>query len=368
MVSPRLGRWLIALSAALLLLVLLLAGGLYLATQGLKTKVEEALGANGEVGEIRVGFSAIEILGLRVKAEKGWPVGDELRAKRVVIKPDLRALFSRQIRISHIEVEDAYLSLLRNKKGKMLILPSLLTKAAENNSATAEQISIQVGGVSLSGGVIDFFDATVRQKPHKLSLEQVNVRLGKINLPELTGRTDIDVQAVVRGVRHNGKMSIKGNAEFASRDSEIVARMQGVDLVSFQPYLIKAAETGVRRGSLDLDMRSTVRNNRLKAPGTLTLSGMELAPGGSFMGMPRALVVSMLKDKSGKITVKFTLSGNINDPAFSLNESFYGSVATSVAGALGISLGGLAQGVGSLGGSAVKGLGDTMGKLFGNRR
>ncbi|MBS1196960.1 MAG: uncharacterized protein H6R18_745 [Proteobacteria bacterium] len=379
MALSRLGRWLIGLFAAVLVLALLLAGSFYFATQTLKTKVQEALGSNGEIGEIRVGFSAIEILDVRVKAAKGWPVADELRARRVVIKPDLRALVSKQIRISHIQIEDAYLSLLRRKDGKMLILPSLLAKVAENQKAASEDgktpseqssassLAVHLGEVTLSGGAVEFFDATVRQKPHKLSLEQVNVRLGKIKIPDLTGRTDIDVQAVVKGVRHDGKMSIKGNAEFSSRDSEILARLQGVDLVTFQPYLIKAAETGVRRGSLDLDIRSTVRKNWLNAPGTMTLSGMELAPGGSFMGMPRAVVVSMLKDKSGKITVKFTLSGNINDPAFSLNESFYGQVASSVAGALGISLGGLAQGVGSLGGGAVKGLGDTVDKIFGKR-
>jgi hypothetical protein len=184
-------------------------------------------------------------------------------------------------------------------------------------------------------------------------------------IPDLTGRTAIALEGVVKGVRRDGRMSIKGDAEFASRDSEITAQLRGVDLLALQPYLIKAAETGVRRGTLDLDLKSTVRQNRLHAPGTVTLSDMELASGGSFMGMPRATVVSMLKDKNGRIAVKFTLEGNINDPRFSLNESFANQIGTAVAGVLGISLEGLAKGVGLVGGDAAKSVGDAVGKLFG---
>lgn len=375
MMQFRLKRWWVALAAVFLLFSLLLAGGFFWATRILKTKVETALGANGEVAEIKVGFSSIEILDLRIKAASGWPAADELRAKRVLIRPDLAALFSSQLRISSIEVDEAYVSVLRRKDGKVLILPSLLNKPAdqkkgdkpEAEQSTTSDLAVQLGGVKLTGGALEFFDATVRQNPHKLRLEQVNARLGKINIPALTGSTDIDVQGIVKGVQRDGKLSIKGHAEFSSRDSEIAFKLQGVDVLAFQPYLIKAAETGVRRGSLDLDLRSTVHNNRLKAPGTLTLSGLELSPGGSFMGVPRSAVVSMLKDKNGKIILKFTLDGNINDPSFSLNENLSARLGASLAGVLGISVEGLARGLGTTGGAAVKGLGDTMGKIFGRK-
>ncbi|MGE5384249.1 MAG: hypothetical protein ACM3SV_00005, partial [Betaproteobacteria bacterium] len=104
---------------------------------------------------------------------------------------------------------------------------------------------------------------------------------------------------------------------------------------------------------------------RLKAPGSVTLSDMELSSGGSFMGLPRATVVSALKDKNGRIAVKFVLEGDINDPKFSLNESFAGHIGSAMAGLLGVSLEGLAKGVGTMGSGAAKTVGDAVGKLFG---
>ena len=64
-----------------------------------------------------------------------------------------------------------------------------------------------------------------------------------------------------------------------------------------------------------------MKKNRLHAPGRVTLSGLELSTGKTFMGMPREAVVAMMKDKKGQITADFVLEGNIDDPKFSLNEN-----------------------------------------------
>ena len=80
--------------------------------------------------------------------------------------------------------------------------------------------------------------------------------------------------------------------------------------------------------------------------------------------MPRNAVVGMMKDRSGKISVKFVLDGNINDPHFSLNENLATRIGSSIAGSLGVSFEGLTKGVGGLGSDTVKGLGQSIGKLF----
>jgi len=363
--SP-LQRGLLWLSAIVLVLTALTAGGLYLATRILKSQVESALGPHGTVGNIRVGFSSIEVLDLKIKAAAGWPAGEELSARRVVIVPDLRALLSRDIRISSIRIEEAYLSMLRRKDGQLLLVPSLLAASAKTKDSPGKAMQqITVGGITLENCAVDFFDATVRQPPLRLRLEQVNSRLGTIALPELRGRTAIELTGIIKGVQRDGRLNLKGNAEIATRDSELTTQLRGVDLVALQPYLIKATESGVRRGALDLDLKSTVRNHRLSAPGTITLSQLELTGSGNFMGMSRATLVSTLKDRQGKITAKFVLEGRIDDPKFSLNEGFALQVGSSLGKVLGISLEGLTKGVGSVGSSAAKGLGETIEKLFG---
>lgn len=369
--SPR--RWLTGIVIALVALGALAVGGLKLATNELKGKIEQALGPNSVVDSIEVGMSSIAINGIHLRAAKGWPADEELSARQVVVRPDWGALMSRTIRIASIEIDDGYLSMLRRKDGKLVLLPALLGKAGDEGGKPEEKADaageslpeISIGRVTLRSAAIDFYDASVRQPAHKLRLEQTNVKLGQILLPALTGTTTLQLEGVVKGVHHDGKVAINGQIEIASKNSEMNTRLSGVDLVAFQPYLIKATETGVKKGLLDLDLRSTVKKNRLHAPGTVVLSGLELSSGKTFMGMPRSSVVSMMKDKDGRISVKFVLDGNIDDPKFSLNDNFSTRIGTSVAGSLGISLEGLAQGLGRTGGSAAQGISGAVGKLFG---
>src|SRR3989338_4671867 len=84
------------------LVVMLLAGGLYFGARALKGKVEQALGPQSEIGEIRLGLTAVEVLRLRIKAPPGWPAADTLRAERIRIAPDLLGLLSARVNISSI--------------------------------------------------------------------------------------------------------------------------------------------------------------------------------------------------------------------------------------------------------------------------
>lgn len=370
--STKKRRWPLILVGTLVALLIAAFATFQLGIKALKTQVEQALGPYGEVKEIRVSLTGVEVIGIRIRAPANadragaWPAEDQLRAERILIIPSWRDLLSANVIVHSIRVEGAYLSMLRAKDGRMHVLPSLLEKpAAADEKIGAPPISI--GKVELVDSVIEFFDATVRQPAHKIRLEHINASVESLHLPDIKGQSKIAVEGVLKGIQHDGKISINGPIELASKESEMTTRLRGVDLVALQPYLIKAAETGVRKGTLDLDLKSTVHKGLLHAPGTLTLSGLELASSGSgtFMGMPRNAVVSMMKDKSGQITIRFALDGNINDPRFSLNENLMTRVGSSMAGTLGISIEGLAKGVGSAGSGIAKGVGDSIGKLFG---
>ena len=56
--------------------------------------------------------------------------------------------------------------------------------------------------------------------------------------------------------------------------------------------------------------------------------------------------------RDGRIEVAFTLEGRLDDPAFSLNENFATKLAGGLAETLGVSLGGVVEGVGNV----IKGL------------
>ena len=339
--------------AALLLAAVL---GLRTASRQLEASLREALGPRASIGAVRLGLTGLEVTDLRIRAAPGaWPSADELVARRVSLRPGLANLWSRGWHVGRIEVEDGYLSMLRSRQGKLRVLPALLEKPAAPGAETGSAPQVRIAQVVLHDVAIDFHDASVRQGVHKMRFESLEASVGPLAFPAFDEATDIDLQATLKGPQRNGRITIRGEFSIATLDAKLKAAVHGVDLVALQPYLLKVNEGGVKRGALDLTLDATVKAKKLHAPGRVTLTGLELASGdgllGTFGGVPRQAVLAAMK-RDGRIEVGFTLDGRIDDPAFSINDNLATKLAGGLAETLGVSLGGVVEGVGGV----IKGL------------
>ncbi|MFT3850568.1 MAG: DUF748 domain-containing protein [Propionivibrio sp.] len=349
-----------------------------LAVRAIEDSVMKALGPRGEVQALHLGLTGLEIQGLRIRApspqtrETAWPAEDELRATRILAMPSFLDLMRLRLVFDSIRIEGAYLSVLRTKDGKVQVLPSRLSPdpaaAGAGSGTPSPTVSkppaapLTIASIEVIDGAIDFFDATLRKLPVKQQFDRINARIGSIRIPELTGQSTIRLEAMHKGIHQDGRISIDGSIELATRESGITTTLRGVDLVSFQPYLVKANETGVSKGRLDFELNSSVKKGMLYAPGSLVLSDLELAPSStSIMGIPLKLAVKMLKSRKGKISANFVLTGDINDPSFSLNENLLTRVAAAIAGKLGVDLEGLVKSVEGIGSGTVTGVVKSLG-------
>jgi hypothetical protein len=393
--------------AALACAALLAAAGYLLAARALRAQVLETLGPAAQVDAVLLRLGHVVIEGLKVPAPAGWPAPVALSARRVVLVPELRTLLSDRPRIARIELEDAYLSVLRTGDGRLRVLPGVLDAApapggraggvapgvgaggvapAPGTGAARSPASpasgrppvtgqppaatpadgpattgapspgrpLWIGRIELRGGALDYFDGSVARTPHRIRIDGLDATLADLALPSLAGRSTLRLSGTVRAApgrpaARDGRLAVDGWIAVAARDAKIVASLRNVDLVALQPYLIRSADTGVRDGTLDLDLDASVAAARLSAPGSMTLSGLELAPGGSFAGLPREAVLALLKDRQGRIRVDFVLQGRLDDPRFSISEDLAVRAAASIAASLGISLEGLVRGVGGAG-------------------
>ena len=348
-------RWsLIALAT-----IAVLAIGVFIAYQialrELRSRVINALGTQSEVGEIQVSFKDITITDLKLKAPAGWPARHVLTAARVVITPDLGSFTSGLMRINRIRIERATLAVLRDRNGKLRVLPSFTEKVSATGKASTPAVpasAVLIESIELKDSAISFFDEEVRSPPLHVNLANVDARITNLRVPELTGKSDIDIKANVSGPTQSGALTIAGNMEFATRNGSINTTLRDVEIAALEPYLIKAAETGVRKGTLDLDLAAKVEAQRLTAPGKLVLKGLELRSSenatSTFMGMPRDAVINLIRERDGRIEVPFTLEGNLNDPRFTLDSAFKARLAIATAGALGITINGLITELGGL--------------------
>lgn len=296
----------------------------------------------------------------------------------MTIVPSLKSLFSDNVKIASIEIDKPYMSVYRTP-GKLALVPTLLHPGAAREKERAGEPSrrtVTIDKIALHDGVMEVFDATVGRQPVKTRLERIEAAAHDIVAPALKDKAAFELEAVVKGKQRDGKAKISGWLAQTGRDSSSHFILEGVDLVVLQPYLAKKGDVRVERGSLDLNLKSEVRDNRLDGKGKLVIRDLQLAQSGSgfmgtFMGVPRSAVVNSLKDHNGAIDVDFTLKGDVTHPNFSLNEALSTRIAAGLAGQLGFSLKGLGEGVGSLGqkgvegvGKAAGGIGDTVRGLF----
>jgi hypothetical protein len=361
---------------ALGVLVVLVVVGLIasnLVARALKQRVIDTLGPLGSAESIEVGLTAVHLHRVRLRAPDGWPDADPLRADTIDISPDLRELISRQrIRIRRVNVDHAYISMLRGSDGKVQILPNLKQSINQpptpsdglTNDASPKR-NILIGPIHITNSTLDFFDETVGNPPQKTHLTSVTATVGPLSFPNLEVRTTISVNGILPGPQHNGSVAFGGWIILANKDSDTTTTLRNVDVSEISPYLTKSRLTGLRSGTMDLDLRATVTSNVLHAAGAVTLADLELESGrgvlGNFLSMPRQAALNALKNRDNKIKVSFDVDGNLQDPHFSINESVGVRLAAGLAKALGVSVQGVAEGATS----TVKGLGDTVKGLLG---
>lgn len=352
-------RWIVVACVGLGVAVLAALGHRF-AVQRLQQAVQASLGPRASVGALGVTWKGVEAFDVRVRAERGargWPAEDELRARRVHVVPAIASLWRSGWHVQRITIEGAYVSALRTRDGRLRLLPSLLEAAAtpqgDKPRAKAEA-SIDIDRVEISDASLDLHDASVSQPPRRLRLQQLDGHAGPLHLPALDREIEIALRGVLKGPHHHGRLTLSGTITPSTRNAKLDARFENVDLLALQPYLLSVAETGVRRGRLDLTLNASVADNRLKAPGRLVLTGLELNSGSGFSrfaGVPRQAVIAAMQ-RNGRIDVKFTLEGRLDDPSFSLNENLATRLGSGLAESLGVSLGGVVEGVGNV----VKGL------------
>ncbi len=368
-------RWPIILLVLAVFLSLAVVAGYRIGTRLLEGKIVEALGPGSHLDQIKVNWFSIELSGLRIDAPKGWPAARTLEAERVILVPDLRSLLTERIHISSIVVEKPYLSMLRTP-GKLALLPSL-TERKNNPSSPSENRTVTIARVELKNGSLDLFDATVRRPPLKIRMEQIDAVVRDIAVPAAE-KTGFELAGIVKGIRRDGRAKINGWTGPAARNSWSRISLTAVDMVALQPYLVKQNEGRVSSGSLDLNLDTEVRNNYLNGKGKIVLQNLEFAASrgvfDTFMGLPRSTVIAFLKDNNNVIDLDFTLTGDAKQPNFSLNESLSTRIAASMAGQLGVSIIGVAEGLGTLGrkgmegaGSVVDGVGAAIKGLFGSQ-
>ncbi|MFC4275169.1 DUF748 domain-containing protein [Achromobacter aloeverae] len=355
----------------LVIIVALVATAAALAMHMVVTRINAVLGEQGRAEQIHVGLAEIVLENVDIGAPPDWPARQTLRAARVVIVPRWRSLLSDEISLERVTVNDYYLTVLRPRDGAIRYMPTLRehrNEASSGDAASGDQggtprrRTVNIEKLELRNGHVDFYDATIATPPYRVPLDELNADIGPIRQPPVNLHTQLHAQGLMVGKNRRGKMELDGWVALPSHDADIQLRLRSADVTLLAPYLQRRSPAALAGGAMDLDMRTEVEKERLRAQGRMTLTDLKFAEGDApLLALPRKAVLAAMENSKGKVSFDFSITGNLHDPKFSMDESLATRVTAGFAKALGISVEGVAGGVGE----AVKGLGNALDSLFG---
>ncbi len=103
---------------------------------------------------------------------------------------------------------------------------------------------------------------------------------------------------------------------------------QGVDLARLTPYSGTYAGYAISRGTLNLDLDYSLDDNRLKGDNSVVIDQLKLGEkidSDKAVDLPLQLGIALLTDANGVIDLAVPVSGNVDDPKFSLSGVIWGA-------------------------------------------
>ena len=100
------------------------------------------------------------------------------------------------------------------------------------------------------------------------------------------------------------------------------------------PYVQRQMAWQVREGWLTTGLRVRVDGEVLAAKTDLRVSQLQVARAGNAdeaktrIGLPLGMIVALMKDRRGDITLSFPVGGRLSDPKFDFREAIWGAVRT----------------------------------------
>lgn len=189
---------------------------------------------------------------------------------------------------------------------------------AKPAASSSKPLGIHIGEIAINDGSANFADLTLTPN-FATAVQQLNGRIGTIDSRQAKP-ADVDVKGKVD---RYAPVTIKGSVNPFDPMSalDIATSFKRVELTTLTPYSGKFAGFRIRKGRLNLDLHYMITKGQLKAENKLVVEQLQLGEkvdSPDAVDLPIRLAVALLKDTDGKISIELPISGDLNNPQFSV--------------------------------------------------
>lgn len=221
--------------------------------------------------------------------------------------------------IEHITLQRPYARFIINENLTTNFSDLMVKQPGQPEQTTGKPpMALRIGGISVRDGSANFADFSLTPN-FATAMGQLNGQIGTIdNQRPLVANVDISGR-----VDRYAPVTIKGGlTPFDPLNSlDIATRFRNVELTTLTPYSGKFAGYRIRKGRMNLDLEYRIQQGQLNAQNKLLLEGLQLGEkvdSPDAVDLPVRLAVALLKDTKGNIDLSLPVSGDLNDPQFSV--------------------------------------------------
>jgi uncharacterized protein involved in outer membrane biogenesis len=192
------------------------------------------------------------------------------------------------------------------------------TAAAKPAAGKDKPLGIHVGGIAINDGSANFADFSLTPN-FATAVQELNGAIGTIDSRQAKP-SSVDIKGKVD---RYAPVTIKGavNPFDPMASLDIATSFKRVELTTLTPYSGKFAGYRIRKGRLNLDLHYLITKGQLKAENKVVVEQLQLGEkvdSPDATSLPLKLAIALLKDVDGKISIELPVTGDLNNPQFSV--------------------------------------------------
>lgn len=192
-----------------------------------------------------------------------------------------------------------------------------IVKKEENKTSKTK---LDIGPLNITNAIFSFEDKNLAL-PFKTTISQLNGKVSEFKNNE-SSTTNLSLNGVVDkyGVAKITGIVHPNNIKFLT---DINMKFQNIAMQNFTPYTAKFIGRELKSGKLDLDLKYNIEKSNLEAKNNITITKLELGDeiqSPDAVSLPLGIAISLLEDSNGVIDINLPVSGNVDDPEFSIGS------------------------------------------------
>jgi len=185
-------------------------------------------------------------------------------------------------------------------------------------AAAEEPADIRIDALTLQGGTVAFSDRSL-QTPFSATMYKLGGRISGMASEE-SMQADVDLRGELE---NHYPLTISGKLNPLSKDlyADLTIKFQDIDLAPMTPYSGTYLGYVIDKGKLYLDLSYHIERQKIKAENKIMIDQFtfgDSVKSDKATSLPVGLAIALLKDRNNEIHLDVPVSGDMNDPNFSI--------------------------------------------------